>query len=290
MKRGRASATARTVAAATLLSAGRGVGPAPTAAAAELTKSLLEASRAGRAISRLVSSRPGRRACAALEDLLLPGFSAHIARRKAWIAEHAARAVGDGASRVIILGGGLDPLGILLARDRRVRVIEIDHQATLAIKRRALGSTIPPSVCFLSVDLAESRLTDALARLAVADGPTPEKTLVIAEGLLMYLPAASVERLADDIAAIHGPSSVISTFMERRAHEPIGFAGQSSLTRAWLRLIGEPFRWAASRDDATAMFTSRGFRLVEMSGGTELARRWPGPIVEGEVVLVAERP
>ena len=65
--------------------------------------------------------------------------------RKRWIESRVRAKIAAGASQVVVLGAGLDTLGVRLASERPdLRVVEIDHPATLAVKRsvveRKLGA------------------------------------------------------------------------------------------------------------------------------------------------------
>ena len=56
--------------------------------------------------------------------------------RKRWIESRVRAAIADGASQLVVLGAGFDTLGVRLAVERPdFRVVEIDHPATLAVKR-----------------------------------------------------------------------------------------------------------------------------------------------------------
>ena len=108
------------------------------------------------------------------------------------------RIAGPGCDRgrgvqVVVLGAGFDTLGVRLAVERPdLRVVEIDHPATLAVKRsvveRKLGCGGP---VMAEADFSRDDGTESLLPPGVID--RTRRTVFLAEGLLMYLPEARSE-------------------------------------------------------------------------------------------------
>jgi methyltransferase (TIGR00027 family) len=102
-----------------------------------------------------------------------------------------------GIATVLCVGAGLDTRPWRLDLPRWLRWIEVDLQPMLDYKWSIMGSE--PPVCNLqrlAVDLNDPDQRDAMFA-EVAD----PKALMITEGLLMYLPASTVEALAREAAA-----------------------------------------------------------------------------------------
>ncbi len=275
MKPQQASATARLIAAAMLMLAGdaqRNRGLVAPDAAALYEHFLTGAPSAPRADRWLAASakHPWTRAAwYAIERALLPGIVRHYALRKRWIEGRCEAALRAGARRVIVLGAGFDTLGCRLSRrNAGIEVIEIDHPATQAAKRRAVATLSPPLPAaprFIACDLAQEAFPAALMN-------DRRPTLVVAEGLLMYLDAERVHRLFDELhalspAGVHFVFSHLVQWPEGRA----GFRPSSRLVDAWLAWRGEPFTWSLEPTALPALLTQHRWTPIDGAAGDALA-------------------
>ena len=100
---------------------------------------------------------------------------------------------------VLSVGAGLDTRPWRLALPPDLRWIEADFPEMLSYKTRAMAAEEP--VCHLERVAAD--VTDEAQRAALFAAAAGVPTLMITEGLLMYLAGAAVEGLAAD-AARHG--------------------------------------------------------------------------------------
>jgi methyltransferase (TIGR00027 family) len=206
---------------------------------------LARAGRPGRRLRWLVRHAAGRALLRLAERLMLPGIARHYAWRKRRIAAWVDALQGDGHSQLIVLGAGFDALACRFAhRDASHVAIEIDRAAASTLKRdvlAALGAP-PANLHCLAVDLAGEPVGTALSRCAAFDPSRP--TIVVAEGVLMYVEPGRVARLMQSLrGALRAPATVLGTVMTRHADGRVGFAHESGRVAAWLRRSGEPFRW-----------------------------------------------
>jgi methyltransferase (TIGR00027 family) len=186
-------------------------------------------------------------------DWMMPGQFEGFARRKQFCERQVRRAIDDGATQVLVLGAGYDTLGWRLAPAfPKVRFYEIDHPATAGAKAKGVAKLGPhANLHLVAEDLAHERLSDVLAR--VPDWDVSADSIVVAEGLLMYLPATAVRELFQQIAASsgHGSRVVFSYVGQRGDGRPD--AGPWSRLALWtVSLMGEPWLWghpAATLDD-----------------------------------------
>ena len=185
MKAAQASSTAKLIAAATLLLDSEPHHAALVApGAAALCRRMLSGSTRDRWLARSAVSPPTRLLWRALERCTLPGVIEHYWHRKRWIEQRCRAMLAQGFDRVLVLGAGFDTLALRLAAEfAQADLLEIDHPATQAAKRRALGSAAPRGVRFAALDLATQPLATALPGDSRA-------TLVLIEGVLMYLAPA----------------------------------------------------------------------------------------------------
>lgn len=191
-------------------------------------------------------------------DLMVPGIVPHYLARKRRIEVAVRDALAGGATRVAVLGAGFDTLVWRLHGEYpEVEFVELDHPATQAVKRRALGDAA--NFSYRQVDLAVEPLGD---RLNPAAGIS---TVFVAEGLTMYLREDRVVALLRDLASLAGPAGrVIFTFMEEDETGSIGFRGQNPLVAAWLKLRSEPFVWGIQRDRLAGFLASCGLGDLEV--------------------------
>ncbi|MBX3465516.1 MAG: SAM-dependent methyltransferase [Planctomycetes bacterium] len=223
-----------------------------------------------------------------LEALTIPGLVGQYALRKRWLEDVARRAVAAGVRRVVVVGAGYDPLAATLAAELpHVRFVELDHPATQAPKRRALEALgLLGPVELLAVDLERTSLADALG--GRADRALP--TLFVAEGLLMYFPAAAVGAFFEDLGRVAGPGSQVAfSFMEPDAGGGLAYRGSTRLANAWLRWRGEPLRWGIARAALADFLHGHGLSLLETAASDELRDRYlPGAeVARGEVLALA---
>ncbi len=144
-----------------------------------------------------------------------------IGLRSRFIDELLMHALAQGTvSTVLNLGAGLDTRPWRLDLPRDLRWIEVDFPAMLDYKAGALSGEVPR--CRLeraSADLSEHADRRRVIELAAA-GSTG--TLMLTEGLLMYLAATTVQALATDTLATSAFRfwllDVTSPFLQRIAH------------------------------------------------------------------------
>eukprot|EP00814_Leptocylindrus_danicus_P014580 CAMPEP_0116019242 /NCGR_PEP_ID=MMETSP0321-20121206/9118_1 /TAXON_ID=163516 /ORGANISM="Leptocylindrus danicus var. danicus, Strain B650" /LENGTH=182 /DNA_ID=CAMNT_0003489771 /DNA_START=258 /DNA_END=803 /DNA_ORIENTATION=- len=167
-------------------------------------------------------------------NLYSPGLLNGVGKRKAYI-ETAVRnelsIPGSGGSRhaveqVLVVASGYDTLALRLAEEfPHVLFYEVDHPATMAIKRRAVQfyqMSDEGSIDFrrqsisnlrlISADLTKTSLKNALL---TEDGgldryDITKPTAVVMEGLTMYLHEDELLNLFNSTAEVVGPKSTIS--------------------------------------------------------------------------------
>ena len=224
-----------------------------------------------------------------IERLTIPGILLHYALRKKCIKELARSALANGVTQVVTLGAGFDPLGCELQQEfSSAEFWEIDHPATQRFKMRACSEIGVKRLRFVAVDLSAAGLDgDALT----SNGFDPTKpTFWIAEGLLMYFPAAIVSSLITTLSTLSAPGSQFAfTFMEKQRDGRTRFDSQTKLVDWWLRRRREPFLWGTTRSELAELV--RPWRLIrffdhydlrEME--SELANEG---IAKGEVICLA---
>jgi len=264
MRAGRVSTTAKVIAASTiLLASDRRTAGLVAPGAAALCKHLLSGTLGDRMLAASAGNRLVRPLWRWMERRLLPGIMAHYWRRKRWIEDQTRVALAGGFVRAIVLGAGFDTLGYRLAREHpEVEFIEVDHPATQAAKRKGLASAVPAAPAnmkFVAVDLERDVIPQSLT-----DDDQP--TIVIAEGLLMYLRAEHVDRVLGSLRqSSAGPVRLVFTYTVRWPDGAAGFRPSSAWIDRWLAWRGEPFTWVLEPQAVRDFLARHRFALVAMA-------------------------
>jgi len=195
----------------------------------------------------------------------------------------------NGATQLVLIGAGFDPLSFELHQDfPGVQFWEIDHPATQRHKMRCLPKTGGERLHFIPIDLSAAAV-DREALIKSSFDPT-HPTFWVAEGLLMYLPADVISSLMRTLESLSAPGSHFAfTFMEKRADGRIRFDSQSKLVNWWLRGRGEPFLWACTREELGDLV--RPWHILRFFDHDDLRKMESGPadqpIAKGEVICLA---
>jgi len=225
-----------------------------------------------------------------IEQITIPGILLHYALRKRCIATLARSALINGATQVVVIGAGFDPICLELHRDfPNTQFWELDHPATQRHKLRMFANIGAERVHYVAMDLSANAF-DTQALIDSSFDPT-QRTCWIAEGLLMYLPAETVSSFMRTLKSLSAPGSHLAfTFMEKQSDGRIRFDSQSKLVDSWLRRRGEPFLWGSTRGELVDLV--RPWRVIRFFDHDDLREMESGltdeSIARGEVICLAE--
>ncbi len=210
-------------------------------------------------------------------DWMMPGQFEAFAHRKAFCERQVREGIGAGASQVLVLGAGYGTMGWRLAPEfSGVNFFEIDHAATARLKARGIDEMGQRENLYLiRGDLGKRQLVDVLK--ANESWDQTAQTVIVAEGLLMYLPPEAVRDLLGQCAAVTGTGSRIAF-----TYICTGAGGRPDAGR-WTRLVlwilkvsGEPWLWSIRPEELGPFLDENGWTnspdLVGPSGehGVEL--------------------
>jgi methyltransferase (TIGR00027 family) len=224
---------------------------------------------------RAVASFPlSSRITAEVYDWLLPGAQEYILARARLVDDCTRAAAHKGLEQLVLLGAGFDTtvfrLGDCLGG---VRVFEVDHPATQAVKRARLRRLTPPGdVLFLPVDFERE---DFVGRLLGAGFDPARRTLVTWLGVAYYLTAAAVTRTIGQVAElISGGSEFIFDYANEamragRVEAPIARRAFRCAAR-----MGEPFLSGLEPADLGVYLGGVGFRLARHWDCSDLQQRY----------------
>lgn len=180
---------------------------------------------------------------------VVPGYDHVIMLRKLMIKQQIDKAVSDGVRQIVILGGGYDIRGLIVALNNPdVQVYELDRGPTRESKLQGL-QTLPRDIGFddlkltkvspgvvysghhgnmkyIECDLSQEKLKDLL----VFQGFNPDaRALILAEGLTAYLDEEQNQQLLLAIAELdHPDNQTIISYLSAIDYTSITKAAQSS--------------------------------------------------------------
>ena len=229
-----------------------------------------------------------------MSEAFLPGGPLHILVRKRYVEDAARTALREGADQVVIFGAGLDPLPQRLLKEfPSIRVFEIDHPATQAVKRQALQEhdALSPQLTLVPVDFSRE---SAEEKLRASPGFRPDGcSLYLAEGVLMYLEEADVDQLFACVRRNSAPGSrfVFSMVDSAKLNDPN--SPVATMARVTER-IGEPIRSSLERKRLEGYLRKHGFKSRAIADHNTLRSAYLKPLqidsalIEGELIVVAQ--
>lgn len=177
-------------------------------------------------------------------------------------------AIRGGCTQLVLLGAGYDTRATRLPEAASTSVFEVDHPATQARKREALGAA-SANVRYVPIDFER----DPLLRALTDAGVDPRKrSCVVWEGVFSYLSAEAIDLTLAALVEACAPGSVIVlTYVDQRVLDE-----SSPRPQAWIaavRDVAEPFRTGLRPEHAASFFAARNLTLRHDETTTEAARR-----------------
>lgn len=185
-----------------------------------------------------------------------PGSFVGIGQRKLFMNEHVIAAIEAGVKQVLVVGAGFDTLCLRLAPQfPHVHFFEVDHPATSVAKAKGVAREgKPPNMAMLEADLAQTPLSRVMRTQDAWDAQAP--SVLVAEGLLMYLTREQVQTFFREAASCTGSDSRLA-FSHLLNINPYG-----RVSRWGLRLVGEPWLWAMTREHLPAFVEDLGWAMM----------------------------
>jgi methyltransferase (TIGR00027 family) len=205
-------------------------------------------------------------------DWMLPGQFEAFAHRKAFCEHHVREGIGSGAVQVLVLGAGYDTLGWRLAPEfPKVNFFEIDHPATALLKAKGIEAMGKRENLFLiAEDLGDRKLMDIMHANFYWRRDAP--TVIIAEGLVMYLPPGAVLDMFYQCAAITGANSQIAFSFIPTGADDRPDVGRWTGLMLWLqKVVGEPWLWSIRPEELEPFLEKSGWTDISGSSQNETA-------------------
>lgn len=180
----------------------------------------------------------------------------HLLARTRFVDRQVLAALDAGTRQVVVAAAGYDGRALRYARTG-VRWFELDHPTTQADKRERLTrlGIDADDVTFVPADFR----TDPVAgRLAAAGCDPAARSLVLCEGLAIYLEPAVLERLLAQLAQATGPGSGLLLTASTAAGDAAARERRVRLRTA-VAALGEPMLSSLSAEDADALMRRAGW-------------------------------
>ncbi|MFB7469881.1 SAM-dependent methyltransferase [Kitasatospora sp. NPDC056184] len=223
------------------------------------------------------------------DDPLWERLGGYFALRTRTLDDHLLRVTRLGARQVVLLGAGLDARAHRLGWPPGTTVFELDRAGVLAFKQRVLDR-IGARATARRVPVACDLRLDWAGALAAAGFRAGEPTAWLAEGLLLYLPAAAESRLAATVDRLSAAGSSLAYEVKlgmepavvRR--NPVYLAARDRLDIDLLDLFDDE-----PRPDTAADLAARGWSATTHTPFEFTRRYGRGPLPEPDDALAANR-
>jgi len=204
---------------------------------------------------------------------LSPYLRAFFVMRSRFAEDALASAVSNGVRQYVVLGAGFDTFAYRNPFPE-LRVFEVDHPATQAIKRQRLAHSeieIPPSLTFVPIDFTTTKLDDAL-RGAGFDETKPAFFSWL--GVVPYLERPAIDATFGYIASL--PKQTAVAFDYSVPPESMSWTSRLIFNAMASRVaaIGEPWKTFFDPADLIADLRRLGFTSAEDFGAEALNRRY----------------
>jgi methyltransferase (TIGR00027 family) len=195
-------------------------------------------------------------------DWRLPGARTSAISRTKMIDDAVREALRDGIRQVVILGAGFDCRAYRLSEMAGAKVYEVDHPATLAVKREILSEAlleIPNSVRFVETDFNRRRLREVLME---AGFESQQPTMFLWEGVTNYLSRETVDDVFGYVGNCGAGSRIVFTYVHKGLLDGTArFEGGERILRDVER-IGEPWTFGFVPEGLAEYLKTRGVYLA----------------------------
>jgi methyltransferase (TIGR00027 family) len=214
---------------------------------------------------------------AILDDFFLANVAYPGVVIRSRYAEDALReAVKRGIRQYVLIGAGLDSFALRRpAFSESLDISEIDHPATQAFKIQRIrdcGISLPPSVHFISADLANEDLASALARSSFRrDEPAFFSWL----GVTVYLTREANLATLRAVANVGAPrSELVFTYVDQIEFFQGGSRSPGDANAKAVAMMGEPYVSGFDPKEIANDLMHVGLELIEDLDGQKMSERY----------------
>jgi methyltransferase (TIGR00027 family) len=224
-----------------------------------------------------------------------PGVWEFLAARERYIDDYLEACLSEGLEQLVILGAGYDARAYRFDALRTgVKVFEVDHPATQAVKLKKLVdifSARPAHVTYVPIDFNQQSLAE---RLFASGYDEQRETLFIWQGVTQYLTPQAVDDTLAFVAGHAAPgSSIIFDYMDATLLAGAPRHGEVSNMRRYRRLSGEGLVFGIPIGGIQAFLEARGFTQVQNADHAALEKAYfsagsrPRRVADGYAIVSA---
>jgi methyltransferase (TIGR00027 family) len=223
-----------------------------------------------------------------------PGLWEFLVARERYVDDYLGIWLSEGLEQLVILGAGYDARAYRFpALKAGVKVFEVDHPATQAVKLKKLEvifGTPPGHVTYVPIDFGRQSLAERLFENGYDDS---RRTLFIWQGVTQYLTAQAVDDTLAFVVQHSGAGShIIFDYMDARLLRGASRHGEISGMRRYRRLTGEGLVFGIPIDSMRAFLEERGFTEVQNADHAALEKayysgRHPHKVADGYAIASA---
>ena len=198
-------------------------------------------------------------------EKIFPGLSSSILARVRYFDDFVGAQIGKGLEQLVILGAGYDTRAYRIEKlKKNIKVFEVDHPNTQSFKIQKINEifgTIPDYVTYIPVDLE----TQELSKNLMINGYQPnKKTLFIMEGLIMYIPQKSIEKIFSFISKNSGTgSSIIFDYYPESVVNGSNKLEIAKNIRKFVIQQGEPLKFGIEDGRTEEFLANNGFKQIK---------------------------
>ena len=216
-----------------------------------------------------------------------PGQMMTLPTKKRFLDDEVRRAIEGGARQLLLVGAGFDTLAVRVAREfADIGCFEIDHPATQRVKRGAIESAKleRSNLHLVAVDLASTSLPEALEQ--APHWKSDVVSVVVAEGVLMYLDESDVVTFLEGVRATTAAgSTLLFTYVRTDEHGVLLIGKNTGFTRAALKISGEPLKWGIRQDALADFLEAWGYTLDQSPTPEQLRAQYLEPVGLGDEIV-----
>lgn len=203
-------------------------------------------------------------------------MSRYLAIRTRFFDRVLLRALDAGVGQVVIAAAGYDGRALRYAREG-VRWFEVDHPDTQKDKLDQLGALRirTDHIRFVAADFTRD---DVRGGLLTAGCDAGARSLVLAEGIAVYLEAAVLERLLADLRAAVGPGSRLAVSLSLQTDDRDRLLRRRAFERR-VAALGEPVRSRPTAEEAAALLERAGWWIEAAASPEEQRARTAGLVI-----------
>jgi methyltransferase (TIGR00027 family) len=234
--------------------------------------------------ARQLQEDPGRHNASAVSRAL----RAFVCVRSRVSEDSLAGAVAGGVEQCVVLGAGFDTFAYRNPYPS-LRVFEVDHPATQAVKRARLaaaGVALPPTLRYVPADLAQAPLGQVLID---AGFDTSRPAFVSWLGVVPYLTLADITATLRWLGALPSRTAIVFDYGIPPESLPVALRGRYQQLRQRVAALGEPFLTFLDPAAVAALLTATGFTAITDLGPEDINGRYFANRVDGLRVSLAGR-